>query len=164
MSALDVAVANLENDRNKQASNNGRLARGELAQLRANLATKEAELAKAWEVIDNYSQYHEGEWNEIPEQGAGIKWLENYENEHVETKDIRADLAAAKAELAEARRIIAKAQRENEMAHYEGGGAWNINGDFENEIDTFLASHPEPTKEPHPFDDGLDDSIIGSLP
>lgn len=55
-----------------------------------------AKLARAWEIIEAYAEYHETDYDEIPEQTAGMKWLADYENDNPQAKDVRAALDEAR--------------------------------------------------------------------
>lgn len=97
----------------------------ELAQLRS-------QLARAWEVINAYGQYHDGEYDEIPEQRAGIEWLHDYENDHPQEADLHSQLASAKQAVEEARQILKHIKYMTEP----------VGLDYRN-IDTWLSAHPE---------------------
>lgn len=63
-----------------------------------------ADLGKAWLVIEAYSEYHEGEYDEIPEQKDGLAWLTAYENET--PLPISEQVHTLQAELDDARKMI----------------------------------------------------------
>ena len=54
----------------------GRPVAGLVKDAAAELAALRQTIKKARKVIQGYSDYHEGEYEEMPEQKAGRKWLE----------------------------------------------------------------------------------------